>query len=73
MEAMRLMIEGIQRRSEEGVLLARVRAVSREQVRGAPRALILMTLRLRDPGPGAGIRKLKRRVRDEALRFLDVL
>lgn len=72
MEAMRLMIDGIRPASQEGLLVARVRAVSRERVSGAPRALIRMRISLLDPGPHVGMRELKRLARDEALRFLDL-
>jgi hypothetical protein len=72
MEPMRLMIHEIRRASKEGLLVARVRAVSRERVSGAPRALIRMKIRLLDPGPAVGTEELKHLARDEALRFLDI-
>lgn len=67
-----LIVEEIRRAREEGLLVARVRAVSRERISGVPRTIVHMRIRLQDPGPDAGLRDLKRLARDEALRFLDV-
>jgi hypothetical protein len=72
MEPMRLRVEDVRRARETGLLIARIRAVSRERVGGAPRAMLRIQIRLEDPGPDAPLSKLKRLARDEALRFLDV-
>lgn len=72
MEPMRLTVESIRRAGEADLLLARVRAVSRERIRGAPRAILRIAIRLEDPGPDVPLVKLKRLAREEALRFLDV-
>jgi len=72
MGAMRLMIDEVRRTAEEGLLVARVRAVSEERVRGVPRAIIRMRISLLDPDPHVSMRELKRLARDEALRFLDI-
>ena len=72
MEPMRLIIEEIRPAREEDLLVARVRAVSRERISGAPRAIVRMRIRFHDPGPDAGLRDLRRLARDEALRFLDL-
>jgi hypothetical protein len=71
MEPMRVIVQNIQR-ERQGLLVAQVRAVSQEQISGAPRATIRMRIRLEDPGPGTGLRELRRLARDEALRFLDL-
>jgi hypothetical protein len=71
MEPMRVIVQKILRQRQD-LLVAEVRAVSQEQISGAPRATIRMRIRLEDPGPGAGLRELRRLARDEALRFLDV-
>ena len=72
MEPMRLIIEQIRRVPEEGLLIARIRAVSEEQILRAPRAVLRMKIRLPDPGPDTSRRDVRRLARDEALRFLDV-
>jgi hypothetical protein len=72
MEPMRIPFEGVHRTGEAGVLVARIRAVSRERVGGAPRAILRIQIRLEDPGAGASRGMLRRLARDEALRFLDV-
>jgi hypothetical protein len=66
---MRLIVEEIRR---EGLLLARVRAMSRERISGAPRAIVRMRIRIEDPGTDTSLRDVRRLARDEALRFLDV-
>jgi hypothetical protein len=72
MEPMRLTVEEIRRSREEGLLIARVRAVSRERISGASRAIIRIEIRLKDPGADVNFRQLTRLARDEALRFLDI-
>ena len=72
MEPMRVTVEEVQPAGEAGVLIAQVRAVSRERVGGAPRAILRIQIRLDDPGSGASRGKLKSFARDQALRFLDV-
>ena len=71
MEPMRITVRRIQR-EREGALVAQIRAVSRERVHGAPRAMIDMRIQLEDPMGRAVRRNLRQRARDEALRFLDV-
>jgi hypothetical protein len=72
MEPMRLTVEEIRRADKEGVLIARVLAVSEERIGGAPRAVVRMRIRLEDPGPDVRLHALKRLARDQALRFLDI-
>ena len=72
MEPMRVTIEEVRRSAKEGLLIARIRAVSQERIHGAARAIIRMRIRLEDPGPHADSRALRRVARDEALRFLDI-
>ena len=71
MEAMRLKIDEIRRASKERLLIAQVRAVSRERVDGSPRAIVRMRILIEDPGPGTTLERLRRLARAEALRFLD--
>lgn len=69
---MRLTVEDVQRGREAGVLIARIRAVRRERVGGAPRAILRIQIRLEEPDPHAPLREVRGLARDEALRFLDV-
>jgi hypothetical protein len=47
---MRVIVDDIRAAREEGLLVARIRAVAREQIRGMPGALIRMRIRLEEPG-----------------------
>ena len=72
MEPMRITVESVRRRVRSGVVVAQVRAASRERVGKVPRAVIRLTLQLSEPQPTVSQARLKEMAKDEALRFLDV-
>lgn len=71
-EPMRVIVEKVLRKCEEGLLVALVRAESLERTEGLPSVIIRMQIRLKEPDRQAGLREFRRLARDEALRFLDV-
>lgn len=73
MEAMRITVEDVRPAGEAGVLIARIRAVSRGRVGGAPRAILRIEIRLEDPSPKIPLGTLRRLARDQAPRFLVLL
>lgn len=72
MESMHIAVQAIRRDRGKGLLVAQVRAASRERIRGLARAVIHLTIHLPEPKTAMEECALRHRVREEALRYLDV-